>query len=137
LGPTARLRVIGAVSIVALAVVALSYPQVATGAAALVLGLGVRAWVRGLAAATRVIALFGAQAHRMHLIDCTEEARSPSTSAVSQDEPGSRAAADSGDHAQPPQNAGGAEVRDAFTPAFRSVVALDGPSPSENKEQFA
>ena len=60
LAPTARLGVIGAVSLVALAVVAPSYPRVAMGAAALVLGLGVRAWVRGLAAATRVITLFRA-----------------------------------------------------------------------------
>jgi GT2 family glycosyltransferase len=137
LGPTARLRVIGAVSIVALAVVALTYPRVAMGAAALVLGLGVRAWVRGLAAATRVMALFRAQAHRMHLIDCTEETRSPSVPAVSRDEPDSRSVADPDDHGQSAQHPGGAEVRDAFTPAFRSVVALDGPSPSENKEQFA
>ena len=47
LAPTARLGVICAVSIVALAVVALTYPRVAMGAAVLVLGLGVRAWVRG------------------------------------------------------------------------------------------
>jgi hypothetical protein len=73
LDPTARLRVIGAVSLVALAVVAQPYPRLATGAAALVLGFGVRAWVRGLAAATRVSALFRAQAHQMHLIDCSEE----------------------------------------------------------------
>ena len=135
LGPTARLRVIGAVSIVALAVVALPYPRVAMGAAALVLGLGVRAWVRGLAAATRVIALFRAQAHQMHLIDCPEETRPPSAPAVSRDEPES--AADPGDHAQSAPNPEGAEVRGAFVPAFRSVVALDGPSPSENEEQFA
>ena len=48
LAPTARLRVIGAVSLVALAVVALPYPRVAMAAAALVLGsrrpgLGARA----------------------------------------------------------------------------------------------
>jgi hypothetical protein len=135
LGPTARLRVIGAVSIVALAVVALTYPRVAMGAAALVLGLGVRAWVRGLAAATRVIALFRAQAHQMHLIDCSEEARPPSAPAVSCGVPGS--ADDPGADAESHSGPGGAEVRGRFAPAFGSVVAPDGPSPSENKEQFA
>jgi hypothetical protein len=84
-----------------------------------------------------VMALFRAQAHRMHLIDCTEETRSPSVPAVSRDEPDSRSVADPDDHGQSAQHPGGAEVRDAFTPAFRSVVALDGPSPSEYKEQFA
>ena len=39
--------------------------------------LGVRAWVRGLAAATRVIALFRDQAHQMHLIECSEEVQAP------------------------------------------------------------
>jgi hypothetical protein len=73
LGPTARLRVIGAVSLVALAVVAEPYPRVAMGAAALLLGLGVRVWGRGRAAATRVIALFRAQAHQMNLIDCSKK----------------------------------------------------------------
>jgi hypothetical protein len=43
------------------------------GAAALLLGLGVRVWVRGRAAATRVIALFRAQAHQMNLIDCSKK----------------------------------------------------------------
>jgi hypothetical protein len=67
LGPTARLRVIGAVSLVALEVVALTYPRLALGAAAVVLGLSARAWVRGLAEATRVIALFRAQLRQPNL----------------------------------------------------------------------
>jgi hypothetical protein len=132
LGPTARLRVIGAVSLVALAVVAQPYPRPAMAAAALVLGLGARAWVRGLAAATRVMALFRAQAHQMHLIDCSEEARS---SAVSRGIPGS--AGDPGADAESHSGPRGAEARDRFAPAFGSVMAPDGPSPSENREQFA
>jgi hypothetical protein len=134
LGPTARLRVIGALSIVALAVVALPYPRVGMGAAAVVLGLGVRAWMRGLAAATRVIALFRAQAHRLHLIDCPEETQAPSASAVSRDE--SESAVGHGDHGQSRPNPDDAEDRGAFVPAFRSVV-VQGPSPSESEEQLA
>ena len=99
------------------------------------LGLGVRAWVRGLAAATRVIALFRAQAHQMDLIDCPEETQPRLAQAVSRDE--SESAADPGDHAQSPPNPEGAEVRGAFVPAFQSVVVLEGPSPSEIEEQFA
>ena len=53
--------VIGAVSLVAVAVVAQPYPRLAMAAAASAC-LGVRAWVRGLAAATRVIALFRGRA---------------------------------------------------------------------------
>ncbi len=135
LGPTARLRVIGAVSLVALAVVAQPYPRLAIGAAALALGLGVRAWVRGLAAATRVMALFRAKAHQMDLIDCSTESRPASAPAASRGIPGS---ADSphGDAESRPSPRG-AEVCGRFAPAFGSVMAPDGPSPSENKEQFA
>ena len=136
LGPTARLRVIGAVSLVALAVVALPYPRVAMGAAALVLGLGVRAWVRGLAAATRVIALFRAEAHQMHLIDCPEETRPPSAPAVSRDESPSPPTIPA-TTPSPLRIPGAPRSGVRFVPAFQSVVALDGPSPSENKEQFA
>jgi hypothetical protein len=135
LAPTARLRVIAAVSLVGLALVAVPYPRAAMGAAALVLGLGVRAWARGLAAAARVIALFRAQAHQMHLSDCPEEARSPSAPSGSRDDPGS--AADPGVRAPSPPDPEGAEVRGAFMPAFQSLVVLDGPSPSGNEEQFA
>ncbi len=135
LGPTARLRVIAAVSLVAVAVVAQPYPRLATGAAALVLGLGVRAWVRGLAAATRVIALFGAGAHQMRLIDCSEETRPPVGSGVTRGLPES--ANDPGGAAESHSGPGGAEVRGRFVPAFESVIAPDGPSPSEKKEQFA
>jgi hypothetical protein len=135
LAPTARLGVICAVSIVALAVVALTYPRVAMGAAVLVLGLGVRAWVRGLAAAARVIALFRAKAHEIHLIDCPEETRPPSAPAASRDDP--EPAAGAGGHAQARPNPGGGEVRSELVPAFQSMVALDGPSPSGSEEQFA
>jgi hypothetical protein len=99
------------------------------------LGLAVRAWARGLAAAARVIALVRDQAHRMHLIDCPEEARPPATPAACRDD--SRSASDPRDYAQSPPDPEGAKVRGARVPAFRSVVALDGPSPSENREQFA
>jgi hypothetical protein len=135
LGPTARLRVIGAVSLVALEVVAQPYPRLAMGAAALVLGLGVRAWVRGLAAATRVMALFRAQAHQMDLIDCTEESRPESAPAVTRgvSESADDPRADAESHSGPD----GAEIRDRFAPAFGSVMAPDGPSSSGNKEQFA
>jgi hypothetical protein len=112
----------------------LAYPRVAMGAAALVLGLGVRAWARGLAAATRVIALFRAEAHQLHLIDCPEETRPPSASAVPRDE--SVSDAGPGDHGWSPPNSEGADVRAAFVPAFRSVV-VQSPSPSENSERFA
>jgi hypothetical protein len=135
LGPTARLRVIGAVSLVAVAVVAWPYPRLAMCAAALVLGLGVRAWVRGLAAATRVIALFRAQAHQMHLIDCSEETQprsAPASPAASLGPPTIPEALGS-----PIRVPGGAEDRGRLVPAFGSVIAPDGPSPSENKEQFA
>jgi hypothetical protein len=135
LGPTARLRVIGAVSLVALAVVAQPYPRLATGAAALVLGLGVRAWVRGLAAATRVIALFRAQSHQMDMIECSEETRPRSESVVPRDV--SEPAADPGDGSQSPPDPERAETRGAFGPAFRSLVVHEGLSPSENKEQLA
>jgi GT2 family glycosyltransferase len=135
LGPTARLRVIGAVSLVSLAVVGLPYPRVAMGAAALALGLGVRAWVRGLAAATRVMALFRAQAHQMQLSDYPEETLLPSAQAVSRGGPES--AADFGDHAQVAPNPECAEDRGPFIPAFQSMVALDGPSPSGSEEHFS
>jgi hypothetical protein len=78
LGATARLWVIGAVSLAAVAIIAQPYPGLAMVAAALVLGLGVRAWLRGLAAATRVIALFRTLAHQMQLCDCAEQTRPPS-----------------------------------------------------------
>lgn len=77
LGPTARLKVIGAVSLLALGAVASPYPRVAASAGALALGLGIRAWARGLAAATRVIALFRDQAHRMNMIECPEKTQPP------------------------------------------------------------
>jgi hypothetical protein len=85
---------------------------------------------RGRAAAARVIALFRAEAHQMHLIDCSEEARPPSAPAVSEsaDDPGAD------DESQP--GPGGAEVRGRFVPAFGSVMAPDGLSSSENKEPF-
>jgi hypothetical protein len=135
LGPTARLRVIGAVSLVALAVVAQPYPRLAMAAVALVLGLGVRAWVRGLSAATRVMALFRAQAHQMDLIDCSEETRAPSAPAVSRGILGSADGPSAG--AESHRGPRGAEVRGRFAPAFGSVMAQDGPSPSENEGQFA
>ena len=74
--PSARLRVVGAVSLVALAVVALTYPRVAMAAAALALALGVRAWVRGLSAAARVVTMFGTLAQKLNLIPCAEAAQS-------------------------------------------------------------
>jgi hypothetical protein len=135
LGTTARLRVIGAVSLVAVAVLAQPYPLVAMGAAVLVLGLGVRAWVRGLAAATRVIALFRAQAHQMHLIDCSEQTRPPVGSGVSRAVVES--ADDAGALAESRFGPGVAEFQGRFVPAFGPVMLPDGPSPTENKEQFA
>ncbi len=135
LGPTARLRAICVVSLVSLAVVALPNPGVAMGAAALAVGLGVRAWVRGLAAATRVMALFRAQAQQMQLSDYPEETPLPSAHAVSRGGPGS--AADLGDHAQVAPNPECAGDLDPFIPSFRSMVALDGPSPSGSEEQFS
>jgi hypothetical protein len=135
LAPTARLGVICAVSIVAVAVVALPYPRMAMGAAALVLGLGVRAWVRGLAAATRVIALFRAEAHRIHLIDCPEEDRPPSAPAASRADLEPTTVA--GGRAEAPPSLRGAEGRGEWVSAFPPMVALDGPSPSGSEEQFA
>ena len=44
LGPTARLKVIGAVSLVGVAIAAVLYPRAAMIATALLLALGVRAW---------------------------------------------------------------------------------------------
>ncbi len=131
LGLTARLGVIAAVSLVALAVVALPYPRAAAGAAVLAIGLGIRAWVRGLAAGARVIAVFRDQAHRMHLIECPEETQLRPESAVSSGE------SERGDRSQAAPNPEGAEARGALGPSFRSLVELEGPSPSENTEQFA
>ena len=74
--PSARLRLLGAVSLVALAVVALNYPWVALAAAAFVLALGVRAWGRGLSAAGRVVSMFGALGQNLNLIPCSEPAQS-------------------------------------------------------------
>jgi O-antigen biosynthesis protein len=135
LATTARLRVIAVVSLIVLAVVAVSYPVAAVAVAALLLGLGVRAWARGLSAANRVIALFRAQAHEMHLSDCPEETPAQCASARSRDAP--RPADDSGDHVPASPHHEGAEARRGFLPAYPSMVALDGPSPSENREQFA
>ena len=135
LGPSTRLRVIAAVSLVALGIVAQPDPRPAMGAAALVLGLGVRAWVRGLAAATRVIALFRAQARQMDLIDCPEEAQLPSAPAVSRGLSG--AVEDPGADAEPRSGSRTAEGRGRFVRPLESVMAPGGPPPSENEEPFA
>ena len=82
-----------------------------------------------------MIALFRAEAHQIHLIDCPEEARPPSAPAASRDDP--EPAAGAGGHAHGPPNHGGGEVRSELVPAFHSMVALDGPSPSGSEEQFA
>jgi O-antigen biosynthesis protein len=135
LAPTARLSVIASVSLVALAIVALPYPRAGMAVAALVLALGVRAWMRGLTAGARVVGLFRAQAHQMQMDDCPEEARSPSAPPGSREDPGS--ADDPGGPVASRPEPDGAGARGAFAPAFPSMVALDGPSPSENTEQFA
>ncbi len=135
LAPTARLSVIASVSLVSLAVVALSYPRAAMAVAALVLGLGVRAWVRGLAAGARVVGLFRTQAHQMQMSDCPEEARPPSWQSGFREDAGS--ADDPGGAVASRPDSDGDRDRGAFVPAFPSMVALDGPSSSENTEQFA
>jgi GT2 family glycosyltransferase len=135
LGPTARLKVIGAVSMIAVAIVAALYPRVAMIATALILALGVRAWVRGLAAATRAIALFRAQAHQMHLIDCVEEAQPRSPSADSRDQ--SQTTPDRDLRVQPSPNRETADGQGPFAPAFQSLAALDGPLQPRIEEEFA
>ncbi|HEX3449404.1 MAG TPA: glycosyltransferase, partial [Isosphaeraceae bacterium] len=135
LGPTARMKVLVVVCLAALAVLVVPYPWVASAAAALMVGLGARAWGRGLAAATRVIALFRAQAYQLGLIVCPNRSEPRLTSAFLRD--GSLRAAGSLEDTQPPPNPAGAGGPNAVVPVFHSVVALESPSASEIEEQFA
>jgi hypothetical protein len=120
------------VGVVAVASLAMRYPLVAMAVGALFLGLGVRAWARGLAAATRVIGLFHAQAQAMDLIECRDEAQPRASSAEAC--PGPPAAPGGDDHAP---SAPGSAARGPFAPAFPSVVALEGPAQTRIEEEFA
>jgi hypothetical protein len=123
------------VSLVVLAAFVVPYPRVAIAAAAVMLGVGARAWARGLAAASRVIALFGAQAHQLCMIACPEDTQPRSASAVSRDQSVSARAGEDHSRRSPiPVEAGGEA---AYEPVFQSMVALESPSPSEIEEQFA
>jgi O-antigen biosynthesis protein len=135
LGPTARLKVVGAISMGAAAVATVLYPRVAMIVIALVLALGVRTWMRGLAAATRVIALFRTQAQQMHLIDCLDEVptRSPLADFGDQSQP----TPDRDLRAQPCPDREIADGRAPFAPAFQSMMAMDGRSQPQIKEEFA
>lgn len=133
--PSAGLRVVGAVSLVALAVVALSYPRVAMAAAALAIALGVWAWVRGLSAAARVVAMFGALAQKLNLIPCSLAAQSQLPSEIYSEECVSTLAR--GVHVQSPARSEPAKVASASVPAFESAMTLKGLSSSEIEEQFA
>jgi O-antigen biosynthesis protein len=135
LGPTARLKCAGAASMVVIAIAAVFYPRVATIATSLIVALGVRGWVRGLAAATRVIALFRVQAQQMHLIECAEEVQTRSPSANSRDQ--SQPTPDLDLRVQPSPNRERADGRGPFAAAFPTMVVLDGPSQSQTKEEFA
>ena len=66
LGPTARMKLLIVVSLVVLAVIVVPYPRVAIASAAVMMSVGARSWGRGLAAASRVIALFGAGTRVRH-----------------------------------------------------------------------
>jgi O-antigen biosynthesis protein len=135
LGPTARMKVLVVVSLVVLAAFVVPYPRVAIAAAAVMLGVGARAWARGLAAASRVIALFGAQAHQLCMIACPEDTQPRSASAVTRDQSVSARAGEDHSRRSPiPVEAGGEA---AYEPVFQSMVALESPSPSEIEEQFA
>jgi O-antigen biosynthesis protein len=135
LGPTARLRAVGAVGVVALAIVALTYPRVTLAAAALLLALGARAWVRGLHAATRVISLFAAQARAMHLIECAQADHTESPPMASRDV--CKSARCRGDDIEPAPNPEAVEAADTSGPRFQSIVQLETLAPSEIEEQFA
>ena len=71
LGPTASMKALALFSVVAFAVGVVPYPTATIAAAGLSLVLGVRAWRRGLVAASRVIALFGTEAQRLQMIACS------------------------------------------------------------------
>ncbi len=133
--PSARLRVLGAVSVVVLAVVAFSFPPVAMAAVILALALGVRAWVRGLSAAARVVTMFGDLAQNLNLIPCSLAAQSEIPSENFSQECVSTPAR--GVHAQSPPKSEPAKVVSASVPAFESAVTLKGLSSSEIEEQFA
>jgi hypothetical protein len=74
LGPTASMNVVGTMTLVGLTIAAWCYPTAAMAGGALMLGFVARAWARGRSAATRVMALFHTQAHRMQMIPCEEGA---------------------------------------------------------------
>ncbi len=133
--PSARLRVVATVSLVALALVALTYPRVAMAAAALALALGVRAWVRGLSAAARVVTLFGALAQELNLIPCSEAPQSQLPSEISSEERVSTRAR--GVHVEPTPTSEPTKAASASIPPFESAVTLKGLSSSEIEEQFA
>jgi GT2 family glycosyltransferase len=134
LGPTARMKVLGGISLVPLTVAAVSCPGVAMTAAALMLGLCARGWVRGLAAATRVMALFHTQAHQLDMIGCPEETQPGLAQEVSLAE--AESVHGPGIRASNPSNAQGAEGRRGFVSVFPSVPTLDSPSAPEIKQQF-
>ena len=135
--PTPWLRVAAALSLVALAVVAIPYPRVALVAAAIVLALGIRAWVAGLRAAERVITVFAIQAREMHLIECSEAAKPQAPRSVFANR--HSWARDRENDVLPGPNPEALEAHAPGTPVarFESVVTLEGLSPSEIEEQFA
>ncbi len=133
-----RLRVIAAVSVVAWAAVALTYPRAAMAAAALAIVLGVRAWVRGLSAGSRVVTMFGALAQELNLIPCSQPAQLqlPSeTSGTHTDKRSSKRPR--GGHVQSPPQPEPAKLASASVPPFDSAVTLKRLSASEIEEQFA
>ena len=99
----------------------------------MVLGLGARSWSRGRAAG-RVVALFHDQAVRIGLVECPGEPGPPSSGRESREESGDTVVEGP---ATPLPHREGADVRGGLAPTFRSLVTLDGPSPSGNAEQFA
>jgi GT2 family glycosyltransferase len=135
LGPTAWMKILGAIGLIALAITAVSSPRVAMAATAVMLGCGACIWGYGLAAATRVMALFHTQARRLHMIACPVEAQPRSDAVIPREE--SVSAPAPGGPTQVPSNPEDAEGRAAFVPVFQSVVTLESQSTPEINEQFA
>lgn len=86
LRPSGRIKVLATIGVVVIAASAVSFPGVAMAVAGVTGGFLVRAWARGLAAASRVIALFHEQAHRLQMIYCMEDKGSSPASTIPAEE---------------------------------------------------
>jgi GT2 family glycosyltransferase len=135
LGPTARIKVLAAVSAVALAAVSVPYPRIALAAVALMLALIARAWARGLASAIRVVALFRGLANQLNLIACPESPQSESESALSGD--ASEPASNFGSQVQSRSIAEATYNLRAFPPGRPPVAVRHSQARSEIEEQLA